>query len=306
MVSVAGRLLGIQAACQEPPHEIIEFSGSRDGYEGVEARRRVATVAARGIGSGVDPFDASDVPGPLERWLPAGATLVFPEQGMTSNVAFIAPGEAVFKRCVDPLYLEWLRRERMVLEALADTEVAAPRVLDYLDLGSEVWLAMTRLPGRQAAEALIECDRQSRLELLQVLGGAVRRLHETPVPHVLRPEESWIDLQLAAAQSNLSWCDGSAELLEQLRNTLPKARAEALVHGDLNLENVLVCDGAVSGFVDWAAGASGDPRCDVALALLSDDDLTVDDEMSAAFFSGYGGAATDAERRWFEGLYEFF
>lgn len=79
-----------------------------------------------------------------------------------------------------------------------------------------------------------------------------------------------------------------------------------LIHGDLNLENVLVSNGAVTGLIDWSGGDLGDPRYDVALALLSDEELELDDEMLAAFASGYGAVTSRAEREWFEGLYEFF
>jgi hypothetical protein len=65
----------------------------------------------------MQPFDPSDIPDKLARWLPIGSTLAFPKQGMTSIVAFPDPGLAVFKRCIDPQYRDWLRREHEVLVA---------------------------------------------------------------------------------------------------------------------------------------------------------------------------------------------
>lgn len=226
---------------------------------------------------------------------------------MTSNVAFVKPGEVVLKRCANPLYRDWLRRERFVLEALADSRLPIPRVLDFLDLHREVWLVVTRLPGRQATEVLFEAEEgEPRLALLRAVGVAVRRLHETPVPKRLRSEEPWIERQLSSAQVNLGWCDGSEELLEHLRTNRPTPVAPTLVHGDLNLENVLVEGAEVTGFIDWSGGDHGDPRCDVALALLSDDELQFDDEMLTAFHAGYGSETKTDERAWFENLYEFF
>lgn len=155
----------------------------------------------------VPPFKLDDIPGELEQWCPAGATLAFPEQGSTSHLAFAHPTNVVLKRCVDPLYLDWLRRERVVLEALAGTDLPVPRVLDYLDLGAEVWLVMTKLPGKQAAELLQESEREARRDLLRVVGAAVRQLHNAPVPSSLRSHAhgAWIDRQLSKAQSNLDW-----------------------------------------------------------------------------------------------------
>ena len=251
-------------------------------------------------------FDIADVPKELARWLPAGTTLAFPDQGDTSNIAFTEPGNVVFKRCCNPLYLDWLRRERKVLDALADTNLPVPRVLDYLDVGSEVWLVMNKFPGIQCAKVLREADATARLELLQVMGAALRHLHDTPVPEALRSEGDWLDRQLSAAQANLEWCDGTPELLERLRATRPKPVPPTLVHGDLNLENVLILAGTVTGFVDWAGGDIGDPRYDVALALRSDGALEIDDEMLSAFLAAYGKGSGEVERTWFEALYEFF
>jgi aminoglycoside phosphotransferase len=252
----------------------------------------------------VEPFAIEDVPAPLARWLPRGASLEFPAQGMTSVVAFVEPGDVVLKRCVDPRYRGWLRREHEVLVALAETSLPVPRVLDWHDAGDDAWLVMTRLPGRQCAQVLYEGDASLRCELLRVVGAAIRRLHDTRVPVGLTSDAPWIDRRLAAARANLEWCDGDLALLEQLEASRPGAVAATLVHGDLNLENVLVADGAVSGFVDWAGGDCGDPRYDLALALQDDEELRMDGEMLAAFSAGYGREI--GERGWFERLYEFF
>jgi aminoglycoside phosphotransferase len=252
----------------------------------------------------MQPFGPSDIPDKLARWLPTGSTLAFPKQGMTSIVAFLDPGLAVFKRCIDPQYRDWLRREHEVLVALSGTNLPVPRALDYLDLDSEVWLVMTRLPGVQCADALSGATRATRSDLLRIIGAAMRMLHDTPIPDVLQTSDDWIDRRLAIAESNLGWCEGSPELLQQLRATRPAPIRPTLIHGDLNLENVLVANGIVTGFVDWAGGDVGDPRYDLALALLGDDEL--DDAESATLLFGYGASLGKIERRWFEDLYEFF
>lgn len=252
------------------------------------------------------PFEPADVPPALRRWVAPNATLRFPDQGMTSSVAFVEPGAVVLKRCRDPLYLDWLRRERTVLQVLAYTELSAPRVLDFADLGSEVWLVMTRLPGIAAAEALLTGTVRERRELLEVVGRAIRSLHDLPPPPGLGRGEDWVGRQLVAARSNLAWCDGDAKLLAHLHATRPPAVPATMMHGDLNLENLLVSDGAVTGFIDWAGGDVGDPRCDVALALLEDEEIEFDAKMLTAFFRGYGAEVSASVREWYEGLYEFF
>ncbi len=117
----------------------------------------------------------------------------------------------------------------------------------------------------------------------------------------------WLTRTLAQAQQNLAWCDGSAELLAELARAPPAPVPEALVHGDLALDNVLVDTTGELGLVDWSQGDSGDPRTDVALALqtLPETELTQDEQR--AFYEGYGGAPLDEyTRRWFEQLYDFF
>ncbi|MEM7155660.1 MAG: phosphotransferase [Myxococcota bacterium] len=252
----------------------------------------------------MNPFEPTDVPEPLRRWLPAGTTLAYPDQGMTSSVAFAGP--VVLKRCTDPLYLSWLRREREVLGALRGTGLPVPEVLDFLDFGAEAWLVMTRRPGIQCAEAMLHGSRAEQLELMRIVGAAARRLHDTPAPAFFEGRGPWLDRQLHAARENLPWCDGSPELLEHLLATRPAPVPSTLIHGDLNLENVLVADGAVTGFIDWAGGDIGDPRCDITLALVSDEKVIIDAELTEAFYTAYGSGPSPSVRTWYEGLYEFF
>jgi aminoglycoside phosphotransferase (APT) family kinase protein len=250
-------------------------------------------------------FSRSDIPPALARWVPGTSRLVFPPQGMTAEVAFVEPGDVVLKRCVDPLYLDWLRRERVVLAALEGTSVA-PRALDALDRGTDVWLVMSRLPGISAAHRLRQARARDRAALLERIGAFLARLHAVPVPPALREPRPWIARKLDEARANLGWCDGSPDLLERLRATRPAPVEETLIHGDLTLENVLVDGDRVAGLVDWPAGGPGDPRCDVALALQADADLGITEMEEAAFFRGFGRAIDADTRRWFEDLYEFF
>jgi aminoglycoside 3'-phosphotransferase-2 len=232
--------------------------------------------------------------------------LVFPEQGMTSSVAFVEPGDWVLKRCADPIYLDWLRREGEVLVALEGTGLPVPRVLDRLDRGDEVWLVMTRLRGASCSTVLRGSDRAGRRALAGRLGAFLRRLHDTPVPPPLARSGDWARRKLEEAERNLAWCDGSADLLRRLVASAPEPVRPTLIHGDLNLDNVLTDRGEVTGLVDWAAGDHGDPRCDVALALQPDEALTFDADELAVFLAAYGAHVPHDARRWFEDLYEFF
>ena len=253
------------------------------------------------------PLTLPELPEALRRWVPASARLGFPEeQGWTSTVAFVEPGDVVFKRCTDPRYRDWLRREREVLDALAGTEVSVPRVLDFHDADNEVWLVMARLAGDSCSHAIHRADPAGRSKLYAAAGEAIRGLHAQPIPAALRSPEPFLERKLAAAEHNLAWCDGTPEGLAELRARMPDSVPERLVHADLNLDNLLVHEGVVTGFIDWAGGTAGDSRIDVALALDFGDEDEPDQACMDAFFEGYGDRPDSGALRWFRGLYEFY
>lgn len=241
-----------------------------------------------------------------------GAGLIYPPQGMTSEVAFVdGDADVVIKRCREPIYLKWLSREQRVLRGLADSGLPIPRLLDYVQVdsgsGHEAWLVMTRLQGSPLWSEILLANSQRRADLLRRVGQLLNQLHATPAPRALTADSPWIDRKLAQARENLSWCDGTAERLSDLHRRRPAAVPEVLVHGDLALDNILIdADGAMS-LIDWSDGDQGDPRYDVALALGTEPEVELGTIELAAFFEGYGRVSIDrATRSWFEELYEFF
>jgi aminoglycoside phosphotransferase (APT) family kinase protein len=243
----------------------------------------------------------------------AVATISQAPQGMTSEVAFVNDHgrTSVVKRCRNPIYIEWLRREQRALLALSDRSLRIPRVIGYHELWEEtqvvdVWLHMTRLRGESLWHVLLgsPVDRSDRL---WKVGRLLRELHAVSPPEAFRHQRPWIDRMLEQAQRNLEWCDGSAELLADLDATRPVPSPEVLIHGDLALDNVLVDDDGSMGLIDWSGGDLGDPRYDIALALATEPEIRLRDEEVEAFFHGYERTPIDAATmRWFISLYEFF
>ena len=112
---------------------------------------------------------------------------------------------------------------------------------------------------------------------------------------------------LGEARENLVWCDGTVDLLADLRHRRPQPVPEVLIHGDLALDNVLVAGEGAMSLIDWSGGTQGDPRCDLALALQTEPEFELGELELTAFFEGYGGVPIHrGTRRWFEDLYEFF
>lgn len=263
----------------------------------------------------VTPFSSQDIPRSLRAYLSSDLALDFPPQGMTSDVAF-ATGTcraAVVKRCTDPVYRHWLQREQLVLRALADCNLPVPAPIAYEEVayadGFEGWLLMSRLEGEPLESVLLRTPVSRRAGLLFRLGELLRRLHATPIPATLQREQDWASRKLHEAQANLTWCDGTAALLAQLRDSKPAPVPARLIHGDLALDNVLVDTAGNMSLIDWSQGDAGDFRCDVALALRSEpaDELELNACEIDAFYRGYGYPQLDADTcRWFELLYEFF
>lgn len=246
----------------------------------------------------------ADVPVELAR-LGRGASLEFPTQGMTSTVALF--GDVVLKRCADPRYVDWLRREHDVLRALAETDLPLPRVRGYVDRDADVWLAIERLPGVTLEAALASASAGERERLLGELGELLARVHATPTPASLCDALPWRDRMLAQAERNLPWCDGDDALLAQLVAHPPPSVPEMTIHGDLGLDNVLVHDGRVATLLDWPMGGRGDFRFDVAIAIEHDDVAPFSHAELAAFWRGHGTPPLDVETmQWFRRLWDFF
>lgn len=259
----------------------------------------------------------SDVlPGPVASALgiSAHATISSSPQGMTSEVSFVHDHgrKSVLKRCRDPRYVEWLRREHRVLVALSHASLRIPRVIGYHERHddgriADAWLLMTRLPGESLWDVLVRSAPAERPDYFRKLGNALRRVHSTPAPAAFRNQRPWIDRALELARHNLTWCDGTAELLEPLAATRPAPVREVVIHGDLALDNVLIDrDGSLS-LIDWSGGDLGDPRYDLSLVLATEPEIVLGESAIAALFDGYGSTRTDpVTTRWFRNLYEYF
>ncbi len=244
-------------------------------------------------------------------------------QGMTSSVALVETdgGARVVKRARGALFAGWLKKEYRALQALAGSPLPTPAPYAFVSMPAgivpEAWLVMAHLPGRPLADALHDAPSPSRrAALLRAFGQTLATLHATPAPDdIPHPAPSWVEFMLEEAAENLEHfnVDGTAELLGQLRahwqaGALPPV-APCLIHGDYTLDNVLVDAERVTGVIDWAGCAVGDPRYDLALATRAEDDAFSGSQRAAdleAFFAGYGSRLHLDDLNFFVNLYEFF
>jgi aminoglycoside phosphotransferase (APT) family kinase protein len=207
------------------------------------------------------------VPPALRACLPSGFSLAPAHHGESAAVAFVeGEGEPlVLKRATDAPYAGWLVAEAEVLRELAGTALPVPRVRGVCHDGQEAWLLLTRLPGEPVIEALPGVPEAERPAWFRRLGGLLGAIHTTPVPPALRARDStpWWHRPRPVVATGTSREVLSATRLDQ------RCPPAVFVHGDFTLDNVLADANGPSGVVDWGGAGRGDPRYDVALALLS-------------------------------------
>ncbi|HZR44920.1 MAG TPA: phosphotransferase [Ktedonobacteraceae bacterium] len=244
--------------------------------------------------------------------------LAYPRQGDTSDVAIVVceRGKYVVKRSRGGQFRDWLAQEYHVLQALIEVSLPLPRPYLYVECCTsetpEAWLVMSHLPGDSLRiVACNEADQAAKRQMLFAVGQVLAKLHSLAVPTALCAErgKAWLDSMLKQARYNLEHyeVEGSAELLEQLETQRPRMVQPTLIHGDFAIDNVLIVDREVSGIVDWAWGAWGDPRYDRALAIRPKEGIFQMPEDTQSFFNGYGTAGlSQDEYDYFVSLYEFF
>jgi aminoglycoside phosphotransferase (APT) family kinase protein len=152
---------------------------------------------------------------------------------------------------------------------------------------AEGWLVMRRLPGQSLLHLRRTADRTSTSTyLLRQLGKLVAQLHAMTVPPELAVDPTpWLETMLEQAETNLALgnAEGDRTQLEELKQRCPAPVIPTFIHGDLFLDNVLSDEVKITGLVDWAFGARGDPRYDLALVLYGLSDLE-----QHVFLEGYG------------------
>ncbi len=264
------------------------------------------------------PISRQEIPQEILKELGGIHRISFPPQGQTSDVAIIDAGKGLFvlKRAKGEQYAEWLRREAFVLECLSPTALRVPKVYQFVQRqderdGVQSWLLMECLLGVPIRQILTrERDPVARSRLLFEFGKSLREIHATPCPDQLKSDRKWLDRMLEQAEYNLIHyqVDGTAALLEKLKNNRPADVGQTLIHGDSTVDNFLVHEGRISGIIDWSGGAHGDPRYDVSLAIRPDPGIFQSAQDHDAFFDGYGEKIiTDEEYEYFaDGLYDFF
>lgn len=265
----------------------------------------------------MQPIDIKEIPNEIKQYVNGINSIRFPQQGYTSDVGIIESNDGnlfALKRTKESLYNSWLNKEVATLNCLSiKTKLPIPKVNKFVvDSGkNQSWALIQFLEGVTLRIALSnEKDQENRGELIYNFGKILSRIHSTPCPDGLKDHGSWIDNILFKAECNLKHykVDGTEELLNKIKLNKPNQFKQTLIHGDYTVDNVLIHNGMISGIIDWAGGAYGDPRYDVSLAIRPKPNVfenIIDREL---FFEGYGEKIIGNEEYdyFVNGLYEFF
>lgn len=146
------------------------------------------------------------------------------------------------------------RREQIAMAAAADHGLPVPRIEATAEFSGRPLVWMEWASGVPMLAALRPWN---LWELLGALGAAQAALHRLSPPEGLR--EGAPDYWLARAG------DEHRALVQQL--VARGIRTDTLVHHDFHPLNLLVGSQGITGIIDWASAAAGDPRADIALTI---------------------------------------
>jgi aminoglycoside phosphotransferase (APT) family kinase protein len=189
--------------------------------------------------------------------------------------SFTAGGEALILRRDPPLrpgHPGTMRREADVMRACTRVGLRAPEVLlddDGTHLGTP-GLVMRRVPGETIARRILRDDEyaKARRVLVAQLAEFLAGWHaidpaEVPGSEAPDPMAIWDKYQRLDQRSPVF--DRTHEWLLAHR---PLHTADALIHGDLRMGNVIVDHDGLAAVIDWELIHRGDPHEDLAWLCL--------------------------------------
>lgn len=178
----------------------------------------------------------------------------------------------------------------------------APRVLDYTSLDRD-WLLTARIPGEDCLNPRYLEDPK---KLCDTLATVLRQLHEQPLADCPRKDlnEQCVATVLAnraAGKFNAdlfpgTWVsDDPEEAWAIVREGIPRLKADALIHGDYCLPNVMLENWQFRGFLDVGGGGLGDRHFDLFWGSWSLWFNLKTETYTNRFLDAYGRDAIDSQ-----------
>lgn len=180
--------------------------------------------------------------------------------GRTSDV-YEFGGGAVVKVPRPHVPDHWAALEAEFTAAVRTLDVAAPVVIDLIQIDGRKAIVFERIEGRSMWDHMLE-DPQRIPELARMLADTHRRIFAAGPPDGLDGLVDRMERKLAEVEQI---SDEERAASHELARSLPKGAA--LLHGDLHPGNVLMtADGPVA--IDWFDASIGHPISDIVRSSL--------------------------------------
>ena len=188
--------------------------------------------------------------------------------------------------------------EILMLERLVGMGLSVPQLEARGEVDGWPYAVMSRLPGRRLSEVWPALDPGARERVAHDIGEGMGRLAALPVEGLeamCAPQEALLAERRPRLLADQRERGGDEALERELREFLetlpPLVPAESvLLHADLTSDNILVHDGGLSGFIDFADAFVGPWTYE--LAATSCFVTPGDRRAQRALLAGRGAAAT--------------
>ncbi|CAN5768599.1 aminoglycoside 3'-phosphotransferase [soil metagenome] len=156
-----------------------------------------------------------------------------------------------------------LRNEKARLEWL-QARLPVPRVELFVQDEQFDYLLMAEIPGIDTSNKVYSRELPS---MVRLLGEGMHLFHSVPI--VDCPFDETLTVKMAHAQQRTAEGFSPPALWAALEATRPQTEDLVLTHGDYCLPNILLHNGALSGFIDLGRAGVADRYQDLALAVRS-------------------------------------
>lgn len=244
-------------------------------------------------------FDLSDFPDEI-RHIAEGHPIYDSSSSPEARVLYIDRGPGMFVKIGAENSLE---REAVMTHYFHGKGLSCP-VLSYLTEGGKDYLLTERIPGEDCVFDKYLSDPK---KLCEKTAALLRQLHETDYSDC--PVKDRLDTYKASVKKGLASGKFEADLFEGIFNFknydeakrlavegLRSLQADALIHGDYCLPNIILDDWKLSGYIDLGNGGVGDRHIDITWGIWTLKYNLGTAEYSQRFIDAYGRDMVDTEK----------
>jgi len=193
------------------------------------------------------------------------------------------------------LYLktEGVEYEKYILRKLKNTNIPLPQLVTQIK--NVTGMVTTEIHG-QPVHRIKNLSQKKRLDILYKMGKCLAEIHYKRVNMPNRAKFVWDKVEFVKTEKKSS-------VLKWLKDNSDFQKDFVFVHGDYQMENVLINGTDVSAVIDWEFAGQGIKEMDIAWAVTvrQNCDIYSDENDVNAFVSGYSSVNSINEKalRWY-------